>query len=143
MMDRDGRLLETWGGRRGWNSSSCFYLLHTRAHRFLRTQTPGCLACAHSPNPSLHARASVHARPRRHVFARSQGLCLSEVLEHAHVSGGAGCFYEGVRIYFLPSMICLHLLLSRPFAKNPLSILLLCFSNIFCSFADFCWLAEN
>lgn len=29
MMDRDGRLLETWGGRRGRNSSSCFYLLHT------------------------------------------------------------------------------------------------------------------
>jgi len=32
MMDRDGRLLETWGGRRGWNSSSCFYLLHTHTH---------------------------------------------------------------------------------------------------------------
>lgn len=29
MMDRDGRLLETWGGRRGRNSSLCFYLLHT------------------------------------------------------------------------------------------------------------------
>lgn len=34
MMDRDGRLLETWGGRRGWNSSSCFYLLHTHTGSF-------------------------------------------------------------------------------------------------------------
>lgn len=50
MMDRDGRLLETWGGRRGWNSSSCFYLLHT--HVPLHTYSWLARMCA-QPKPLL------------------------------------------------------------------------------------------
>lgn len=45
-MDRDGRLLETWGGRRRWNSSSCFYLLHT--HVPLHTYPWLAYMCAQS-----------------------------------------------------------------------------------------------
>lgn len=76
-----------------------------------------------------------------HAHTRT-GICLSRTLERGGVLGVADCFGEGLRIYLPPCMGCLHLLLLRPFAKNPLSILSLHRLNTFCSFAGFCWLAE-
>lgn len=113
MMDRDGRLLETWGGRRGRNSSSCFYLLHT--HMLV----PHILLCASrvcrvQALPATLTSLLLHTLP---------GLCLSSGLRHVYVLGVAGCFHEGVCIYCLPSMIYLHLHPGRSFAKNPLGIL--------------------
>lgn len=70
MMDRDGRLLETWGGRRRWNSSSCFYLLHT--HTFLCIHILGWLTCVHSPKPCFHSHlhSCTHMQAHVHTLAR-------------------------------------------------------------------------
>lgn len=140
MMDRDGRLLETWGGRRGRNSSSCFYLLHTHTlvpHILLAASR----VCAVS-KPSL-PHSHLCSCSHRHILTHFPGLCLSSGFGHVYVLGVVGCFHEGVCIYCLPSMIYLHLHLARSFAIKSSWHSVLLPLNTFCSLTAFPWLAEK